>query len=265
MPEKIYHISEVEKMLGIPRSTIRFYIKKGLLDVGREKESGYYYYTKQDLRKISHLLVGRNHLALNLKEARSRMGMTSFEDYRKAIYQQEKYLYDQLGKTRRAIEVLHIYERMFLRIKEHLGRCSVKEVDGGYLLPESYIYHSQTSIIDIGYPSAVFQEEDGEVICSAVGSLVHQEDLYLTEKEDLRYAAPCLAHRKCVYTVVKSKEEMESPSLLLSAFTWANDRGLAVEAPYYASYLSELTEGEEKQYYYEVYLPLSDDETVENV
>lgn len=41
--ENYYRISEVEKILGIPRSTIRFYIKKGLLNVGREEENGYYY------------------------------------------------------------------------------------------------------------------------------------------------------------------------------------------------------------------------------
>ena len=254
--ENYYRISEVEKILGIPRSTIRFYIKKGLLNVGREEENSYYYFTKQDLRKISHLLVGRNHLNLNLKEAQDRTGMSSFEDYHKVIYQQEEFLYDQLSKTRRAIEVLHIYEKMFRRIQQNLNQCSVREIDECYFFPESYIYNSQTSVIDIGYVSAVFAKKNESIQCSHLGSIVHKEDLYLIDKEDLRHGKSCLDHQKCVYTIVKSKEEMEVPSLLDSALNWAEKQHISVATPYYVSYLTELAEGADKQYYYEIYLPL---------
>lgn len=48
----------MEKILGIPRATIRFYEKEGLISPQRE-ENGYRDYSQDDLQKVKKIIVLR--------------------------------------------------------------------------------------------------------------------------------------------------------------------------------------------------------------
>lgn len=49
-------IKEVEQILGIPRATVRFYEREGLVEPTREK-NGYRDYSQMDVIRLSHLLI----------------------------------------------------------------------------------------------------------------------------------------------------------------------------------------------------------------
>lgn len=51
-------IKEVEKLLEIPRATVRFYEKEGLIDPSRE-ENGYRDYSKEDVEKLRKIIILR--------------------------------------------------------------------------------------------------------------------------------------------------------------------------------------------------------------
>ncbi len=51
-------IKEVEKLLEIPRATVRFYEKEGLIDPGRE-ENGYRDYSEEDVEKLRKVIILR--------------------------------------------------------------------------------------------------------------------------------------------------------------------------------------------------------------
>ena len=49
-------IKEVEQILEVPRATIRFYEKEGLISPSRE-ENGYRDYSKEDLEKVKKIVI----------------------------------------------------------------------------------------------------------------------------------------------------------------------------------------------------------------
>ncbi len=249
-----YRIGEVEKLLGVPRSTIRYYIKEGLLSVDKEDTNGYYYYTKKDLRNISHLIVGRNRLELGLVSSRSRTELESLEDYHKLLYQQENKLFEQLASIRRSIDLLQIYERMLVRIKNHLGKFSIVDIDVFYIFPEFYALNSKTSVIDVGFVSSVFVHKNDRLVYDSLISIVHKSDAYLVSKEDMENSNE-RKDLKCVFTVLKSTKDIESAELLDECIAWAESQHIPIKPPYYLSYLTELRENGKKIYYYEIYLP----------
>ncbi len=251
-----YRIGEVENLLGVPRSTIRYYIKKGLFSVGKEETNGYYYYTIEDLRKISHLIVGRNRLALGLELSQSRTELSSLEDYHKLLYQQETLLFDQLTKIRRSIDLLQIYEGMLTRIKKNLGKISITKIDILYIFPEFYALNSKTSVIDVGYVTSVFTLKEQHLKYNCLISIVHESDVYLVSKEDMKNIDYRLENIECVFTVLKSTKDMEDAELLDESIAWAKQQKVPINPPYYLSYLTELIENGEKTYYYEIFLPL---------
>ncbi len=51
-------IKEVEKLLDIPRATVRFYEKEGLIDPGREG-NGYRDYSEEDVEKLRKIIILR--------------------------------------------------------------------------------------------------------------------------------------------------------------------------------------------------------------
>ena len=65
-------VSEVEEILGIDRETIRFYIRKGLLEPRKDK-NGYREYTDEDVRRIKKILVLRS-LELSIQDIRKVIG-----------------------------------------------------------------------------------------------------------------------------------------------------------------------------------------------
>lgn len=251
-----YLIGEVEEILGVPRSTIRFYVKKGLVSVEQDEDNGYYYYTLKNIRELSHLLVGRNRLHLNLKDSQHRTTVSTLAEYHEIIYRQEKELLESIAKARRSLDVLDIYEQMFYRIKRGLGKISVLPENTYYFFPQKYVFNSKTSVIDIGFPTAVFLREKQESVFDGFLSMVYKRDVHLLDDEDLSQVQYVLKDVRFVATVVKTDRDYDDPRIMSSALNWAKRNNVSLKPPFYVNYLTELTDGGERCFFYEVLLPM---------
>ena len=253
-----FTIGEVEELLGVPRSTIRFYVKKGLVSVERNEENGYYYYTLDNVVKFSHLIVGRNRLNLGLKDSQDRTELSTLEEYKTVLYCQEQFFIKQIAEARRAIDVLNIYEQLFYRIKHNLGKISVLPATTFYVFPLYYVFNSNTSVIDVGFRTAVFAKEKKITFDSFV-SFVYKSDMHLLSSDDAEKYQFVLKNRRFVTTILKTDRSLTEPKILSSALNWAKRNNVGVEPPFYVSYMTELTDEGEKYFYYEVFLPMEED------
>lgn len=254
-----YLIGEVEELLGIPRSTIQFYIKNGILKVKKNENNGYYEFTRKEIREITHLIVGRSVLNMSLRASKSRIYDHSLENLYKSFYIQEQALQERLMKDRRSLEILKIYYGMLDRIKKYLDRFVLIEAGPFHVFSEFYVFNTKTTVIDVGYATARFDLENKEPRFRSLCYIVHDGDGYLVNEKDFRKSEYSAEKQRCVYTVMKTAEDMESEALLEPAFTWAKENNYQLQAPFYLSYLFELSEEEQKTYYYELYLPIKEE------
>lgn len=257
MKEK-YRIGEVEKILGIPRTTIRYYIKKGMIHVDKDASNGYRYYSQKDIFEIMHILIGRNVLSMSVENSNERIHAKSLDDFDMIFNQQEKILHDEITKANRSLAVLSVYKEMLHRIEENLDTFQVIKGGPFYVLSSKYLFNAKTSAFDIGFHTSVFTEENGLLTFSDVCSFVHDKQKELLSKEDFDAKLRTVANRRYVFTVLESDQGMESPNLLLPALEWAREQKIPLEAPYYLSYLFRVEKEKKPHYYYEVHLPIKE-------
>ena len=247
-----YRIGEVEEILGIPRSTIQYYIKKGLLKIDKDISNGYRYYSPRDMREILHLIVGRSNLQLNLEESVQRTEAKDLNDFRRIFYQQEDQLTQRIRKDLRSIELLHIYYRMLNRIERYMDRYTILEQDKIYLFPEEYIFRAHTSIIDTGFVTSIFQIQNHTAVFQKACSLVFEEDRFLLAEEDLKKEETTIPKQKYLYTVIKTTKEIEDPSIIEPALHHAEKEKILLADQ---GYLCNEEQGE-NTFYYDLYLPI---------
>ncbi|MEG1931288.1 MAG: MerR family transcriptional regulator [Anaerovorax sp.] len=253
-----YQISEVENILGVPRSTIRYYVKKGLISPEKDNENGYYFYSLKNIRDLCHLIVGRHRLNLNLKDSKQRTVMSTLDDYHAVIYRQEQACLKAIAESRRVLDVLNIYEQMFYRIKRCLGKTEISPKTTFYVFPQYYVFNSKTSVIDVGFPTAVFKKEKQDILFDCYASMVYKSDFHLINDDDAAKVEHTLENASFVRTIIKTELNFDEPKLLTAALNWAKRNNIGIKPPFYVSYLTELTDMGKKYFFYEVFLPLKD-------
>lgn len=261
-----YRISEVEEMLGVPRSTIRFYVEKGLVSVEKDCENGYYSYSFKNIRELSHLLVGRNKLNLSVDDSRQRTSMLTLKDYENVMYKKEQEVLKEIAEARRQLHVLGIYEYMFYRIKRGLGKYELISDNTFYVYSQSYMFNSKTSVIDVGFPTAVFEKGEDGLSFDGYVSMVYKRDFHLLSDEDSAKVSYSLENKSFVTTVIHTNQDLSDPKLIVPALNWAKRNGIRLQGPHYMQYLTELTdENGKKQFYYEVFLSVKDEVSSESL
>ncbi|MBQ4092473.1 MAG: MerR family transcriptional regulator [Firmicutes bacterium] len=251
-----YRIGEVEELLGIPRSTIRFYIQKGYLNIDKDESNGYRYYSRKDLREIMHLIVGRSNLHLDLDKSHQRTMAESLDDFRQLFFTQEELLTERIREDRRSLEVLSIYRRMLSRIDRFENKYTILEPGKIYLFPEEYIFSAHSSVIDAGFATAAFEEGENGVTLKGIHSIVFEQDRYLVSDTDMEKQTSVLPPQKYLYTVVKSDKEIEEPEVIAPILGYAKEHNINVAPPYLLCNLFKLEEQDKRQYYYDIYLPM---------
>ncbi|MBR5328813.1 MAG: MerR family transcriptional regulator [Firmicutes bacterium] len=249
-----YRIGEVEKLLGIPRSTIRFYIQKGYLHIDKDESNGYRYYSRKDLREIMHLVVGRSNLHLNLDESHQRVSASSLDDFRQLFFNQEEMLTQRIREDRRSLEVLSIYYRMLSKIQRSENKFTVIHPGEITVFPEEYIFSAHTTIIDAGFATAIFTGDSDSLRLSGIHSLVFEGDRYLVSDNDLAKQTETISPQTYLNIVIKSDKEIEDPEALYPVLKRAAEEGYKTNPPYFICNLFKLEEPEKRQYYYDIYL-----------
>ena len=262
-----YLIGEVEEILGVPRSTIRYYIKKGYLKIDKDQSNGYRYFSRGDMREIMHLVVGRSNLGRNLDESVRRTEAKSLGEFRHLFYRQEDQLFQRIREDRRSIELLQIYYRMLNRIERLENRYAVSNLEEIRLFPEEYIFRAHTGIIEAGFVTSVFHCDESGIAFDRACSLVFAEDSFLLSEDDLRRADTILPPCSCLCTVIKTKKDIEDPSVIEPARSYAVKERIPLLPEAYLCNLFRIEENGEAVYYYDLYLPIDEnaiDEKKEN-
>ena len=256
MKEK-YRIGEVEEMLGIPRTTIRYYIKKGLLNVDKDESNGYRYYSQNDVLEIMHVIIGRNVLNMSIENSKQRIHARSLDDFHKIFYCQEGILTERIQRSKRSLAVLGIYKNMLARIEQNLNKISVVEAGPFHVFHSSYLFNTRTTVFEVGFNTAVFADKgEPAPVFQKVCAFVHDEDSYLLSGIDFDAKEYTVNNVQYVYTVIKSDKEKDCGALLAPALLWAKEHGRMVSAPFFLAHLFEVEEQGAQIHHYEAYLPV---------
>lgn len=95
-------ISEVAALTGLAVSNIRFYEKKGLLAVQREKESKYRDYSEEDIERLKIILLYRK---MNFSIDTIYLLLQGKADLSEALIRQEEELAGQMDMLQGSIEL----------------------------------------------------------------------------------------------------------------------------------------------------------------
>lgn len=254
-----YRIGEVEEILGVPRSTIQYYIRKGYLNINKDS-NGYRYYTRSDMREILHLIIGRSNIRLNLDESVQRTEVESLGEFRRLFYHQEDFLVRRIKEDRRSIEIIQIYYRMLNRIERYENRYTILQMKEIYFFPERYIFQAHTTIIDTGFVTSIFEREKDGVSFRKAGSVVFNEDRFLLSDEDFAKKEMTFPWQSYLYTVVRTTKDIEDPTVVLPALNYAEEQGIALDSHAILCNLFRIEENGEMIYYYDLYLPIQENE-----
>lgn len=119
----MYSINEIEKMYGIPASTLRYYEKKGLLPKINRDEGGRRKYTDQELERLQLVLALRN-TGMSIDEIKNfvvliKIGDDTLEERLNILLRQKDIIEKDMAQKFRYLEKINkkmaIYEARILK------------------------------------------------------------------------------------------------------------------------------------------------------
>ena len=139
-------IKELEELLGIPRATIRFYEKQGLITPGRNRENEYREYSDEDIAKLKKILILRK-LGFSVSAIEDLFDETA--DLESLLVQQ----IDELEKQRKDIDgAIYICKEM------KNSSISIETLD------EEYYWDEISKKEDAGYSFIDFLSADMKIV-----------------------------------------------------------------------------------------------------
>lgn len=253
MNKKQFRTSEVEKLLGVSRAAIRYYLDRGFLEVEKDKESGYRIYSMDDVMDLLEIFYGRNALDLSFKDM---CEWFQDEGITEVLHRQKKMLADRIEQDKKRLVSISICEKIAQRIELYLNKINVVTFAPMYCLPQEYAFNSNSLIFNYCILSAEFSRHENNLSFNNFCSIIHKEDYIMIDKNDIESKAQQINSDQFVYTVVKSDKEMSCPTLLEPVIRWAEEHEVLLKDPFYISYLYKIIGKKENNYYYEIYLPV---------
>ncbi len=269
MEQTKYRIGDVANMIGMSRDTLRHYEKLGILSSRRE-ESGYRYYTDQDIARLVTILYQRK-MDIGLDDIASLSRMHHDESQRIRIMDEQLRREEaQIRRHQRNIARIRMTRDDFTCLHSHVGQVFIKELPQAYVIvphtglsesiPLWFRYSSDYEGMDMMY---ILDEFSWKEQNSTMEIAWRNTELILkTEVRDL-----------VDYPIEEHTQMPEKPTLCLSVFVTSPERiprqehirplveaaraqGLLTSQLIYSTFTSQDLSSEQPTYYLQIYLPV---------
>lgn len=118
--EKFLRIGQVSNLYGISLDTLRYYDHKGLLKPIVDEQSGYRYYSLEQLDTLEMILVGK-HLEIPLERIKEKVNSESIEGYLDLMQEQIHFIEAKKEALTKLIQYTTKMKNMLKNIENHVN------------------------------------------------------------------------------------------------------------------------------------------------
>ena len=240
---------QIREMLDLSRSALRYYIRKGLLDVEKNDENGYHTFTSNnlsDLRDISYL---RQMLDFSIDDIQDCFNAVTPDDYESVFTRRKALLESEIAQKQLQRDRRTEWEKYLSRLKRTPDSISIVEFEPFVFSPTVSLSLDKLPLL-----CSSFKLENGEASFGGYG-YCFDEPLNSDAKQSNVIHFPA---GKYIYAMCKSEYGMDNPEILSPILKWAEERKYSVRGPIQVDYFFRIKENAKYQFYYAITIPFSD-------
>ncbi len=242
---------EIREMLDLSRSALRYYIRKGLLDVDKNDENGYHTFTQNNLSALRDISYLRQMLDFSITDIKDCFNATTPDDYEAIFIKKKASLENEIAQKIIQRDRLAEWEKYLRHLKQSPDTINVVE------FPSPFVFSSTASpsLDKLSLLCSSFQLEGDTVAFSGYGYCLDEPDESAQENLNTIYRFP---RGKYIYAMSSSEYGMDDPALLTSALNWAKEHHYEVKGPIQVDYFFRIKEEGKYRYFYAITIPFAD-------
>jgi DNA-binding transcriptional MerR regulator len=252
-------ISKVEQLTGVPRTKIRYYMDKGLLDVRRDDQSGYYSYSYRDLIRICQIVYYREKLGFSVEKVEQLFKANEIELIEPIVNEQLAYLESEISLLDSQYSMMSFNRKMVQRQLKYEDRIILNPFGVAYVVPYDYYFLTNHEVYPIMYGASEFSFNKKGISHLKKCCLVFEEDAkYIDQNVFDKFCADVerIEIGMCIYSVTLSSKNANDPSLLQPALNWANEHHFRITGRIFTKYFFPYYSDDTPYGYIELYMPI---------
>ena len=254
-----FTIKQVETITGIPRTSIRHYLNKGLITVEREENNVYYSYSYDDLVRLCQIVYYREILDFPLDTIATLLKTSDIKIIERLYANQELKTKAQIRAFENQLNYIQFNQQMIEQLHKYSNKISLVPFETFYVFPSSDYFNVTAPIYPVLYGATEFSF-DGKNIKKTKSCTIAFE-------KDLKYCDQKCIHELCtdenvvksdlsVYAIQLTQSEIDDPSLLLPIIHWAAKHRFRIIDPIYLVHFFPFYKDNDSYKYVEAYLPI---------
>lgn len=241
---------EIREMLDLSRSALRYYIRKGLLDVDKNDGNGYHTFTQNnlsDLRDISYL---RQMLDFSINDIQDCFNAATPDEYEEIFIRKKTLLESEIAQKKIQRDRLAEWESYLSHLKNSPDSVDVVEFPAPFVFSPTF----SPSLDKLSLLCSSFQLQDGKAVFGGYGYCFDEPEENDERVSDIVYRFP---GGKYIYAMCSSEYGMDNPEILSSTLAWARERDYHIRGPIQVDYFFRIKEAEKYRYFYAITIPFA--------
>ena len=251
--------SEIRNLLGISRSAIQYYRDKKLIDIRKNEENGYSYYSGSNLLEIIDISFYRNCMDATVEDIAGLLSSETPETYAD-VYSEKIDAYEE--RIRRRLENLSMLRDFEKRIRRALNALNVFKVvqnhEKTYLYQPDIEHHVDihTELFWTSYWNGEFYLKDGEPVYDDTYLFVDEKGLTYLKQSCPDATVWLVPPGRFIYSAFCSDRPLSDTAYLKKAIAYADENHIPLSEPFYVSYLFTFKKDGVDHHCYECTLPI---------
>lgn len=254
-----YSIIEVEQLLGVSRTKIRYYMDRGMIHARKDEQSGYYLYSDDDLVRICQILYYREMLGFALEKVEQLIETSDMGAIESITERQLGFLRDERELRNQQMNTLLFNREMIERHKRQRDRVLLVPFEPMYLVPYQYYFMFRHRIYPITYGASEFCFDGREAAFVKRWVAVFEKDakyVGMNVFDEFRCEGERFEVDECVYHACITTKDAHDPALLKPALDWAAAHRFKVGGRMFVTYFFPFYVKDETYLHMECYLPV---------
>ena len=247
---------EIRNMLDLSRSAVRYYIRKGLLDVDKNDENGYQTFSHNNLSDLRDIAYLRQMLDFGINDIQDCFNASTLEGYESIFVKKREALEVEIAQKQIQLNRLKQWEEYLANLKNSPDSIRVIEFNPFVFSPTFSPSPDKLSLLCASYNLS----KDGTATFGGYGYCFdepNRDDLALCK--DIAYRFP---RGRYVYAMFNSEYSMEDPRLLNFVLDWVKKEQYAIRGPIQVDYFFRIKKDNEYRFFYAVTIPFADCEII---
>ena len=257
--DKCFTIKQVETITGIPRTSIRHYLNKGLITVEREENNVYYSYSYDDLIRLCQIAYYREIIDFPLDTISTLLKTSDIKIIEEIYVDQELKINERIRADEDKLNYIQFNQQKIEHLSKYKEKISLVPFETFYVFPFSDYFNVTSPIYPILYGAAEFSFDGKSVKKSKSCCIAFEKDLKYCDEKSAYELCTDKSVIKCdlsVYSIQLTQSEIDDPSLLLPMIYWATKHRFRIIDPVYLIHFFPFYKDEDSYKYVEAYLPI---------